>query len=310
MGGRRRLAPLGFLAAIATRQHAGAILLVLPLVFLLWLLARDRNQRIEQAHQRLKLVEQERVRLQSAVRRLGDAFAAKLELGGLLDILLHGSIEALDAGGGTARADRRTLARASVGRRRGLARRPWNDERPRPGVDAPVQVGHAGVLAAERADAHRRRPREIGGSLWLVRAARPFEDDEIALISELVAKAELAAAEIIAHHAIREQAMTDPLTGLGNRRNWPPTSRAAFEEHADGTPSVLLLFDLDGFKPYNDTFGHQAGDELLARVGQRLRRAVDGVRPRLPPGRRRVLRALDLAGADAGRGDGRAPRSR
>ena len=73
-------------------------------------------------------------------------------------------------------------------------------------------------MAADRADADCASPSEIVGSLWLVRAGRAFEEDEIALITELIGKAELAAAEIIAHHAIREQAMTDPLTGLGNRR--------------------------------------------------------------------------------------------
>ena len=65
------------------------------------LAARPRpHARIEQAHGRLKLVERERVRLQSAVRRLGDAFAAKLELDALLEILLQGSVEALDAAAG------------------------------------------------------------------------------------------------------------------------------------------------------------------------------------------------------------------
>src|ERR1700759_1655328 len=94
------LAPLGFLAATSARQGYAAILFVLPLVFLLWLLGRDRSQRIDQAHHRLKLVEHERARLQTAVRRLGDAFAAKLELTGLLEILLNGSMEALDASAG------------------------------------------------------------------------------------------------------------------------------------------------------------------------------------------------------------------
>ena len=94
------LAPLGFLAGIATGHEEAAVLFVLPLVLLLWLLARDRSQRIDKAHHRLKLLERERARLQSAVRRLGDAFAAKLELGALLEILLHGSIESLDAAAG------------------------------------------------------------------------------------------------------------------------------------------------------------------------------------------------------------------
>ena len=94
------LAPVGLLAAVAAEQGLGAVMLVLPLGALLLVLARDRSARIEQAHQRLELVRQERSRLQSAVQRLGDAFASKLDLEALLDIVLRGSIEALDAGAG------------------------------------------------------------------------------------------------------------------------------------------------------------------------------------------------------------------
>ena len=293
------LAPLGFLAAIATRRHPAAILLVLPLVFLLWLLARDRNERIDRAHRRLKLVEQERVRLQSAVRRLGDAFAAKLELAGLLEILLHGSIDALDAAAG-----RLELTGGPSPLRLSVGVEGWLDAlepeaRAGHASDEPVQVGRAGVWRLSVPMRIAAAPAEIAGSLWLVRAGRPFEEDEIALMSELVAKAELAAAEIVAHHAIREQAMTDPLTGLGNRRRLTADLRAALEEAPDIThPSLLLLFDLDGFKGYNDTFGHLAGDELLTRLGDRLRRAVDGVGRAYRLGGDEFCAHLDLAGAD------------
>ena len=51
-------------------------------------------------------------------------------------------------------------------------------------------------------------------------------------------------------------------------------------------PLVLLLFDLDGFKTYNDTFGHLAGDALLARLGGKLAAAVAPARRRLPSRRR------------------------
>ena len=54
-----------------------------------------------------------------------------------------------------------------------------------------------------------------------------------------------------------------------------------------------MLFDLNGFKAYNDTYGHPAGDALLARLGEALAGAVDGEGERLPDGRRRVLRACD-----------------
>ena len=91
------LAPIGFLAGLAASRHAAAVLLVLPLAALLMLLARDRHARIEQAQSRLELAIRERSRLQSAVRRMGDAFAAKLDLDALVDIMLRGSIEAVDA---------------------------------------------------------------------------------------------------------------------------------------------------------------------------------------------------------------------
>ncbi len=67
----------------------------------------------------------------------------------------------------------------------------------------------------------------------------------------------------------RTEASTDPLTGLGNRR----ALAAALEERLDRDepePLVLGLFDLDGFKSYNDCFGHGAGDELLQRLAHAL----------------------------------------
>jgi diguanylate cyclase (GGDEF)-like protein len=67
-------------------------------------------------------------------------------------------------------------------------------------------------------------------------------------------------------------AMTDSLTGLNNRRRLMDDLETAVR----AGPARLALFDLDGFKAYNDTFGHLAGDALLARLGHRLREAVAG----------------------------------
>jgi diguanylate cyclase (GGDEF)-like protein len=64
---------------------------------------------------------------------------------------------------------------------------------------------------------------------------------------------------------------TDALTGLPNRRRLISDLEAAF---AGGESTLLMLFDLNGFKGYNDTFGHIAGDALLTRLGQRLLTAV------------------------------------
>jgi GGDEF domain-containing protein len=66
---------------------------------------------------------------------------------------------------------------------------------------------------------------------------------------------------------------TDPLTGLGNRRALMEALHEACDQRL---PRLLVLFDLDGFKRYNDRLGHTAGDALLAQMGGALRHAVAG----------------------------------
>jgi len=67
----------------------------------------------------------------------------------------------------------------------------------------------------------------------------------------------------------RNEASTDPLTGLGNRRALAATLAARLES-PPAAPMVLALFDLDGFKSYTDRFGHAAGDALLQRLATGL----------------------------------------
>jgi diguanylate cyclase (GGDEF)-like protein len=71
----------------------------------------------------------------------------------------------------------------------------------------------------------------------------------------------------------RREALTDSLTGLGNRRALMEDLEVEIAVATSARPSGLVLLDLDGFKQYNDRFGHPMGDALLARLGQRLRDA-------------------------------------
>jgi len=69
--------------------------------------------------------------------------------------------------------------------------------------------------------------------------------------------------------AERTLARTDELTGLPNRRKF----MAELIEFSN-TQGALLLLDLNGFKPINDKYGHEVGDQLLRAVSQRFRRSL------------------------------------
>jgi two-component system cell cycle response regulator len=74
----------------------------------------------------------------------------------------------------------------------------------------------------------------------------------------------------------RREALTDALTGLSNRRRLMLDLEQEATLASERAPRALMLFDLDGFKQYNDRFGHPVGDALLARLGRRLGAATDG----------------------------------
>jgi two-component system cell cycle response regulator len=105
--------------------------------------------------------------------------------------------------------------------------------------------------------------------------------------------------------AVRHEAVTDPLTALHNRRSL----MTELERVAKGPREmVFAIFDLDGFKAYNDSFGHPAGDMLLRRCGEQLAASVapQGKAFRLggdefcvlvPGGRERLEGVLAIAGA-------------
>jgi two-component system cell cycle response regulator len=87
---------------------------------------------------------------------------------------------------------------------------------------------------------------------------------------QLLGQRELVAAQ----NELRTLATTDVLTGLGNRRLLLDDLQRQIQTVTCDRPGLLMLLDLNGFKDYNDTFGHPAGDALLVRLGHALAAAV------------------------------------
>jgi diguanylate cyclase (GGDEF)-like protein len=84
----------------------------------------------------------------------------------------------------------------------------------------------------------------------------------------------MALQNAVEHSRVKEMAMQDGLTGLFNRRTFDEMLN--LEGRKELLPLSLLLIDLDDFKLVNDRYGHQAGDQVLARFGRLLKESFRG----------------------------------
>jgi diguanylate cyclase (GGDEF)-like protein len=117
--------------------------------------------------------------------------------------------------------------------------------------------------------------RRLGGGLAgavLAMVQGTVEPGAVSLAQDIARLAELALDRHEAATALFRDARHDCVTGLPNRRQLFEDLEQAVS--ADSAP-LLILYDLDGFKQYNDSFGHPAGDALLSRLGDRLGRALN-----------------------------------
>jgi len=105
---------------------------------------------------------------------------------------------------------------------------------------------------------------------------KPFEMEELlARVRAGRRIVELQKALLASNRRLDELSRTDSLTGIGNRRSFDGELVSRFE-HAlrYGRPLTLVMIDIDHFKKINDTFGHQAGDEVLQRIARVLQRTT------------------------------------
>jgi diguanylate cyclase (GGDEF)-like protein/PAS domain S-box-containing protein len=106
---------------------------------------------------------------------------------------------------------------------------------------------------------------------------RPSAEIERQLASVLSEQVALALGNLKLRETLKNQSICDPLTGLFNRRYMEESLEREFSRANRNKTSVsIIMMDLDHFKRFNDTFGHQAGDTLLRTLGDFLRRNTRG----------------------------------
>jgi diguanylate cyclase (GGDEF)-like protein len=87
----------------------------------------------------------------------------------------------------------------------------------------------------------------------------------------------MALANLTLRETLRHQSIRDPLTSLFNRRYFEESlEREIRRAQRRGSLLGVIMLDLDRFKLFNDSFGHEAGDALLRAFGEMLRRKVRG----------------------------------
>ncbi|TVP43324.1 MAG: EAL domain-containing protein [Halomonas sp.] len=114
----------------------------------------------------------------------------------------------------------------------------------------------------------------VGTLLAEMDVEAPGSEDELALLHAFAEHASLALADARSLEEM-QKAFRDPLTGLPNRRLFLDRLTQELHHPQPGSSGVAVLFiDLDRFKAVNDTMGHDAGDELLCAVAERIRSVV------------------------------------
>lgn len=184
--------------------------------------------------------------VRDAVSLVGETLAATHNPGALLAVMLESAIEAThSAAGALFRGNKRI------------------DER-------------GGVLAGEQMRIGFRDAFD-GSTLTMVLAAGDgsFSKDAREAAEWITAQAAIALENAHLHELVQEQAVTDELTSLANRRQFLDALAHELARSARSAETTsLVLCDLDDFKTVNDRFGHPAGDEVLRVVGRVLRETV------------------------------------
>ena len=122
-----------------------------------------------------------------------------------------------------------------------------------------------------------RARRHDGSYTWVEATGQRLSDrgDVILAIRDISRRKQIESELEAANHQLQVLALQDGLTGLANRRSFSEVFDSEWRRAArERSPLGLIMLDLDKFKAYNDTYGHQAGDDCLCAVARLIERSL------------------------------------
>ncbi len=240
-------------------------------------LGREFNAMARQLEARLEDLQRERARLQEAIRRVGESFAAGLDRVNLLEIVVQTAVDGIGASAGraTMRGTENQLQEvARAGEPEAFQRALHAAEAAviDAGQIAEIQVGGASALAAPLGASEGGD--QVIGIVSVARGDRTFTAGERELFAYLTNQASVSVENVDLHETVQRQAVTDELTGLFNHRRFQEVMTAEVERaRRYGHELGLIMLDIDNFKQVNDTYGHLTGDNVLRAVARVLRQS-------------------------------------
>jgi diguanylate cyclase (GGDEF)-like protein len=242
-------------------------------------LATEFNRMSDRLADQMDQLRRQRVEIEKSVRRVGEAFASGLDRQALLEILVETAVGTCEADYGLVALRGHAGAEAEAGTGTDAVQEAALGAEQRSLREAgPVEVEEDGAYAFASSLGRIGQTATPVGAMTIARGGQPFNSTEREVFLYLVGQAAASVENVALHEIVSEQAVTDDLTGLANKRAFSELmDKEAARAQRFGHDVSLLICDIDDFKRVNDTYGHPQGDAVLRAVGRILAEESRGI---------------------------------